>query len=218
MKTLVISDTHLTHKFDAPKFNFLSSILADVDRVVLNGDFWDGYISTFDQFINSEWQKLFEILATKETHYLYGNHDKEIYSDERRSQFSKTSSLVLELTAGEKVFYFTHGDSITHATDSLFPFLTKIKVVVDAYSIFKEVGVRTMGRYFYLREVFDNARMKKWRKMNLPENTLLFTGHTHLSEANMNAGFYNTGFIEHGHADFITIENDIATLHFQKYQ
>lgn len=217
MKTLVISDLHLTHHFDQKKFQFLKELLSDVDRVVLNGDFWDAYISTFEQFVTSEWTQLFPILKSKETYYIFGNHDKEIASDSRRELFSNYSGKSVTLPAGNKKHYFTHGDGIAQATDSLFPFLTKIKPIVDAYSIFKHVGVKTLGRYFYLREVFDNAKMKKWRKHNLPSDTILFCGHTHLSEANITEGFYNSGFIEHGHADYILIENDLATLHFQNY-
>jgi predicted phosphodiesterase len=217
MRTLVISDLHLTHHFDQRKFQLLKELLSNVDRVVLNGDFWDSYISTFEQFITSEWTQLFSILKSKETYYIFGNHDKEAASDSRRELFSNYSGKSFTLPASDKKHYFTHGDSITHATDSIFPFLTKIKAIVDAYSVFKLVGVKTLGRYFYLREVFDNAKMKKWRKDNLASDTVLFCGHTHLSEANVAEGFYNSGFIEHGHADYILIENDLATLYFQNY-
>ncbi len=41
MRILVISDTHLTHKFDQRKFEYLLSIISQADKVIINGDFWD---------------------------------------------------------------------------------------------------------------------------------------------------------------------------------
>jgi predicted MPP superfamily phosphohydrolase len=88
MQTLIFSDTHLTKGFNRKKYEFLREIIEPVDRVIINGDFWDGYLTSFDKFVNSEWQKLFPLLKEKQTIYLYGNHDKTKWCDSRVNLFS----------------------------------------------------------------------------------------------------------------------------------
>ncbi len=87
MKTIVLSDTHLYEEFDEKKFNFLKRIISKVDRVIINGDFWDSYICSFSDFINSPWKKLFPLLKTKKTVYIYGNHDKKSLTDKKNITF-----------------------------------------------------------------------------------------------------------------------------------
>jgi len=88
MTILVFSDTHLTHRFNKKKFLFLSRIIKKADKVIINGDFWDGHISSFHRFINSKWSMLFKLLKQKKTVYIYGNHDRKEYCDSRVSSFS----------------------------------------------------------------------------------------------------------------------------------
>ena len=64
-KTLVISDLHLTTASDPKKFRFLKKLISSFDRVIINGDLWCVYTDTFDQFINSDWQRLFPLLKSK---------------------------------------------------------------------------------------------------------------------------------------------------------
>ncbi len=53
MKTLIFSDTHLTNKPDPKRMAFLKKIINEADRVIINGDFWDGVFISFDQFLSS---------------------------------------------------------------------------------------------------------------------------------------------------------------------
>ncbi|KKP50689.1 MAG: hypothetical protein UR42_C0024G0015, partial [Candidatus Roizmanbacteria bacterium GW2011_GWA2_33_33] len=50
MNILVFSDTHLYLPFDGKKFNFLKKIISDSDQVIINGDFFDDYMISFDEF------------------------------------------------------------------------------------------------------------------------------------------------------------------------
>jgi predicted phosphodiesterase len=88
MKILVISDVHLDNAFEKPKYRFLKKIIRRADRVIINGDFWDGYLVKFQQFIQSPWKSLFPLLKSKKTIYIYGNHDKKILSDKHTALFS----------------------------------------------------------------------------------------------------------------------------------
>ena len=72
MKTLVLSDTHLTDRFDERKFNFLRAIILPSDQVIINGDFWDSWFTDFDGFVSSKWSGLFLLLLKKNTIYLNG--------------------------------------------------------------------------------------------------------------------------------------------------
>lgn len=70
MRVLVFSDTHLTKAFDDKKCEFLKKIISDSDQVIINGDFWDGYIISFDEFLKPEWACLFPPLKAKKN-FLY---------------------------------------------------------------------------------------------------------------------------------------------------
>ena len=89
MKYLVFSDTHLTPKFDHRKFSVLKEAIDQADRAVICGDFWEGFGNSFDDFVSSKWSEtLFPLLKKKKTVYLYGNHDKKEYANDRVSLFS----------------------------------------------------------------------------------------------------------------------------------
>jgi len=64
MNILVFSDTHLYLPFDQKKFNFLKKIISESGQVIINGDFFDGYMNKFDEFCKSSWNKLFPLLPT----------------------------------------------------------------------------------------------------------------------------------------------------------
>jgi len=83
MSTVVFSDSHITSKFDRAKFLYLQSIVEPADRVIIIGDFWDGYMTDFTDLLNSKWSKLFALLKSKETFYVCGNHDAAALNDPR---------------------------------------------------------------------------------------------------------------------------------------
>src|SRR5689334_5828739 len=99
MKLLIFSDSHLSARFDEAKYNYLRWIITHADKVVINGDFWDRDLTTFDQFVNSDWRKLFPLLLSKATTYIYGNHDWKGYCDERVNLFSTSQTQALDINA-----------------------------------------------------------------------------------------------------------------------
>lgn len=68
-RVLVISDLHLSHRVQKRKLAFLKKLVSEYDQVIINGDFWDNWFTTFDKFINSKWQELFPLL--KENNCIY---------------------------------------------------------------------------------------------------------------------------------------------------
>jgi len=55
MKTLIFADTHLTEKFDVKLFDYIAPLALKADQIIINGDFWDSYLTSFDQFMSSSW-------------------------------------------------------------------------------------------------------------------------------------------------------------------
>jgi len=109
MQTLVFSDTHFSKKFNKRQFNALVKQISYADRVVINGDFWEALDITFDDFINSEWNKLFPFLKQKQTVYVYGNHDDPYFSDDRVYQFCDRAVKEYLLETPSNKYLFRHG-------------------------------------------------------------------------------------------------------------
>jgi predicted MPP superfamily phosphohydrolase len=116
MKILVFSDTHLTHVFEEKKYVFLKKVIESADQVIINGDFWDGYLTSFDAFISSRWNNLFPLLKQKKAVYIFGNHDKACFSDKRTSFFSDIQTKKYSFVDG-MTFYFEHGNTLLPSID-----------------------------------------------------------------------------------------------------
>jgi predicted phosphodiesterase len=218
MKTLVFSDTHLTHTFDPRLLKFLEKIISPVDAVIINGDFWDSYLTNFDRFTASKWNDtLFPLLKSKNTIYLYGNHDDISRSDSRVSLFSNEIKAVHSINSGDTIFHIEHGHVQAPSFDAQFPFLKK-SILVNKLNYLKNyIGIKYFGKKLFLDEVMANKKLKQWKNKNLDENTYFVTGHSHLYEIDESAKFANSGFIQHSRASYLTIEDGKIELHKSRY-
>ncbi len=206
MKILVISDVHLTEKFDEKKYNFLKKIISSVDQVILNGDFWDGHASTFNSFINSKWKRLFPLLKSKKSVYLYGNHDRKLFSDRRVNLFSSEEALQYGVISGNKRFIIEHGNRICPFWDEEHE---KVPKLIEPFVLIgATIAVKTLGKYFFKIVSFPfNRKMKKTIKKTAKKNEMYIFGHTHFAEIDLKNYFANSGFIQDGFAQYILIEN-----------
>src|SRR5690606_17718607 len=100
MQTIIFSDTHLSSRVYRKKLRYLQAVIETADRVVILGDFWDGFLTDFDRFLRSGWRVLFPMLLERQAIYLYGNHDRSQWSDERVSLFSVEQGLSHTLSIG----------------------------------------------------------------------------------------------------------------------
>jgi predicted phosphodiesterase len=206
MKILVFSDTHLTHKFKKDKFEQLYTLLnQDWDEIIINGDFWDSFSTTFDKFIDSEWSKLFPLLKENAV-YIYGNHDKKEMSDERRSRFCKYASDNYELSKGNKKYYFTHGHQFFKTADIKYPIFRSKPSNFIVMKTF-EIGVALKGREFFNRPFYKkgNKQQQHFKEETLDENTTLVCGHSHHYQVNIE-GYLNSGFFDFGITDHLVLE------------
>lgn len=206
MKTLIISDTHLTKRFNQKKFAKLSELINSVDQVIVNGDLWDEDFMTFNDFINSKWSQLFPLLKSKKAIYIFGNHDEEEFTDERVSLFSDTQTYVnrLDLKDG-KILYITHG----HQQVGKFNFIHKF---VDRYRLLSRLTSYPINflilifkeRYLRLYQKM-NDEMTAWAQANLKPNEILVCGHSHLNQFTPEKQFIDLGHSSLGFFEYLIV-------------
>ncbi len=213
MKTLVFSDTHLCTIFEPKKFEFLKQLITEADRVIINGDFWDGFLTSFNDFINSPWKQLFPLLKTKQTVYVFGNHDRSYYTDPNVNLFSTHQTTQYVLKEGSKIFVFEHGNRLFPSFDETFKIPKSIlRLCARTQRVIEKIFIRTTKKSMRLLGVLFNKRLKiKLKTLEQSYNTIHIFGHTHFAEYDPDHNFLNTGFIQHGLAQYAFIENNHIT-------
>ncbi|MFH1188714.1 MAG: metallophosphoesterase [bacterium] len=216
MKTLIVSDVHLYHVFDEKKFLFLKGLFSSVDTIILNGDFWDGYRTTFDAFVSSDWKQLFPLLREKNTIYLYGNHNQRLFSDERVFLFSSVQKNSHLLTMGPQTYHIEHGHFLQKSIDLIYPFSKKSLYYINNVMQRLEHLLDIVGNphHIFLKKENETIK-KKLRAIQFPH--WYVCGHTHYAEIDTNNKFANSGFIQFGKASYLIIDSSGLSLHTKKY-
>lgn len=212
MKILVISDTHLTPKFEERKFRAISSIIGDHDKVIINGDFWDGYICKFNDFYKSSWKALFPILKNKETAYIFGNHDEKKFNDILKlNSFAAVSGHNLTLNYESYKYYFEHGHRFIPLGDEKANINSKtFKAGLYFFNNIEKMLIKSSGDLYQKFTIKYNTIIKN-RSANLRKNfDFLFCGHTHAQEIDTKSSFVNSGVFKFGLGQYVTIyKNEI---------
>ncbi len=207
MKILVFSDTHLTVDFSEKKYRFLTDIINNADQVVINGDFWEGYLNTFDEFLQSPWKGLFPLLKRKHSVYIYGNHDRENLSDKRSSVFSDIQTHSYSVQMNGNTYVFEHGDKIV-PLGSTAPDYYPSKFLINRMNTLERFIVRNLGSRFIKASYGRlNKAIKKHVSLTLTNNEIMFCGHTHYAEIDEARRFVNSGIIKHGVGQYLWIDN-----------
>lgn len=212
MRYLIFSDSHITDRFDKSKLEILKKAIDGADRVVINGDFWDGFSTTFDKLVASEWSKtLFPLLKKKQTVYIFGNHDAEKYSDERTSLFCDTKTHDYTFESGNITVHCEHGNRLVPLIDEWIatrmpPFLNNF------YNRFEKAMVGRFGSN-YMKFAYSkfNTQAKKKFSSEKKEGEYLAIGHTHFAEHDPTYRFMNSGIVQHGLAQYIYVEDGKIT-------
>lgn len=216
MKILIFSDSHLTHVFDEKKYRFLKKIIEQADKVIINGDFWDGFITSFDRFINSPWKKLFPLLKAKKTVYIYGNHDHSKFSDRRVKLFSTVQTQKYELKIKDKTYTFEHGHSsfvFYNWEQRISPRLLRYLTIRAGYV--EKFLTKSWGRSTKYFGHHLNRRLKKYAT---PGNGhVVIFGHTHHAEHDKKINFVNTGYIQYGLAQYVILDGNRLLPQEKKY-
>ncbi len=207
MKILVFSDTHLSPYFEEKKFRFLENIIKKAGKVIINGDFWEGYTCSFQQFIASPWKHLFPLLKKKKTVYIFGNHDKKDFIDRKTLPFALSYFNKHAFSLHNKSFVIEHGNKLgPHLDDKLhlkkLPFvLAKTSEVLQRFVI-RKLGKLGMQKFFAPLNKIIKKNIKNINK----ENSIYVTGHTHYGEVDIKNNFANSGIIKYGFGQYLLID------------
>jgi predicted phosphodiesterase len=127
MKFLVFSDSHLSTQYDAKFLNWVKYWSKKVDKIIICGDLGDSYFCTLEEFVNSQWkEELFPILKSKDTIYIYGNHDRKQIDDEKAEAFCNIKAEKYKIKIGERTFQFEHGDRFFRSVDTKIRWLGRV--------------------------------------------------------------------------------------------
>lgn len=203
MKTLIFSDTHLGARTDK-RLEQLLQLVEKYDLVIINGDFWDRFLVTFDEFLRSGWSKLFPKLLEKNAIYIYGNHDKRDYVHHPGElMFSKQQGESIVLKEGGKTFFITHGDKQCPGLEERFPVVLKSHTIA---SIIYYAGNIFYRKFFFLLKPYLKRNNKKIFDNLLEQHAdFLICGHTHLAEASSDGKYYNSGMIRWQYFSYVEI-------------
>jgi predicted phosphodiesterase len=198
MNTLVISDTHLG-KYNKKKDIFLKELVSQYERIVINGDFWDSWGTSFQKFVNSKYRGLLNLLKSKETFYIYGNHDYRAEAQKKLGEiFSNKQGIELDITIGGKSFHFEHGHRFFHNQKKVH--LINYYYLIDKIPflgplIYKLVGLSY--RLFQKRLAHSRVGISRneYAKSIKPSDTYYVTSHTHVPEVDEKERFFNTGCV-----------------------
>lgn len=212
MKTLVFSDTHLSTKFNKKLFNALAALISQSDKVIINGDFWEGLAIKFDDFLKSNWKQLFTLLKQKDAVYIYGNHDHQIYSDDRVYQFCNQAVSEYLMETPSRQYLFRHGHEFLfpkHSDNYVRERASEAgtrwrKTRLQGADIAQCVGFGLFGPK--VLPAFINHISTSQRKEIGLDGQILVCGHTHRPHYNKKSNFVDIGFFNHGWANYMEID------------
>jgi predicted phosphodiesterase len=222
MKTLVFSDTHLTNRFEEQKYEFLTKIISTHDHVIINGDFWDSWLTNFDSFIKSKWNKIFTLLREKNTIYIHGDHDPSERCDQRTSYFASQSVHSHIYKSPQKQFYLEHGhhfmknkrEKYIELFFKLQNFILKSHLskpwcqFIDSLESIAHTALSP--RAFSESPIAKNLNklMKKYKHKDL----LWICGDSHYPEIDLSSNYANSGCIRYSYASYLTISKGSLSL------
>ena len=220
MTFLIISDLHLTPKFDPRLFIFLTKTFQSCDQIILNGDFWDHAVCNFNDFLNSRWQQLFPLLLAKKTIYITGNHDLPVWLSDQTNQFCLQTLGHFSLRIGNHQYLIEHGHRFYPNFGEKHPWLVNDLTVKIAYAAIN-FGIQLMGPAFIKIFLHDAVKadqlMKIWASKHLSCHQTLVCGHTHIPIFQPQHHYLNSGFVQASYASYLLFENGQPRLVQTRY-
>ncbi len=221
MKKLIISDTHLG-KFNKKQFSFLKDLISSVDEVIINGDFWDSWCVSFEKFVNSGWQQLFDLLLEKNTIYIHGNHDPKHLCDERCSLFAVETHDSYEFEFLGKKFHCEHGHRLMTGFD-MGKFINFYNKILHRRPKFLCYVIAKLERLLFnlfpkiAKHSKVGQRTNKILKKNSKVEYINIFGHSHNPTLDYENNFINTGSIMCKNASYVLIDDEKIHLEKKRY-
>ena len=181
--------------------------------MIIAGDFWDIWHTSFDRFLSSEWSRLFPLLRKKQAIYLWGNHDPAEFMDSRVKRFCLQLARECVIHAEGHSWTVTHGDVFTTTNERMFRVTHEhelAKTILRIWERMESFVARLFGRNGLV--VFDRKYDVQVRNAVRRSGRRYITGHTHVFRTLPETGFINTGFVRHGLGQTIEIRDGV--FHF----
>ena len=211
-KVVIISDLHLGKKLNPEKFDQIKQAVESADKLIINGDLWEGFAYSLGEFLKSSWRKLFPLFKSKDATYLYGNHDRETSNDSRTSQFSSSAVRKYVFKQNGEVFNVMHGDELAPTLDMRLPRIAYFYWFYEIAVKIERFFIRHFGKPFLHIYRKDNEKMINWKVKNISGDQWLICGHSHLAIINNEVKFANSGIFEPQVATYLNIENGKVEL------
>lgn len=221
MRLLIISDLHLSHRnFDQRRLNYICNLISKYDRVIINGDFWCAFTSTFDQFLNSKWAELFKILLKHRCVYIEGNHDLFNYADDRLKRFCVSYSSSYELVIGGIIAIILHDPrpKVLNKRNRSGIFLRRATGIERIPLYFGEILANTANLGLLRKNLGQQVNKRQKKIINrLKDNKLYIVSHTHYFEYDEGNNYVNTGCVGKRQASYVSIENGKVSLEIESF-
>ncbi len=207
MEYLVISDIHLRNKLEPKKMNFLMNLIKNYQNIILNGDFYEARYTNAENFLKGKYKPLIDLLRSKNTYYIFGNHDPEYKSKKVADYITNKQFQFLKIQIGDTKFHIEHGHRLGFeedaASDLLFHVVDTISYLIQKYFNFLVV---ILGSKW-------NSIIKKHRRFTklIEEFEILVVGHTHVKSLELKERFVNGGYIKYGRGSYLVISDDKST-------
>jgi len=227
-RVLVISDLHLSHRVQKRKLEFLKKLVSEYDQVIINGDFWDNWFTTFDKFINSKWQELFPLLKEKNCIYITGNHDPIQEVDDRCKLFCNVYSSKYEINFFGTEYYFVHGNEYLATTykgflrvySAVLQYLEKTFMRSFIYNFLhtlEKIGYFISSEQMINSKVGGTLNERFIEKYGPDDNRWVVFAHTHTSLIDKERTFANSGCVIHGVANYLEIDESGLAIKLEYY-
>lgn len=170
---------------------------------------------SFNNFVESKWQKLFPYLLEKNAVYLYGNHDREEWCDKQvLAILRRTGNGDGDWREWARISY-AHGHTIFEPFEIWPEVNSKLILRVASY-------INVLRRMFWAESLPKegsaiNSPMIQWATSNLSEDQILICGHSHYPQIDIAKKFINSGFIGLGYASHVLIDADSPKIVTQRY-
>lgn len=200
---LVLSDLHLTKRFEKGKEAFLVNLIKKYDNVILNGDFYEAMLYTKDQLEKAGYNRLFKLLKSKNTYYLWGNHDPAQYAKDTAKAVSKKQSDYINLTVGGFKYHIEHGHLLCRHEKKPNPLKFKIKYYLfHPVQKYLPVSTFTVGS-LWNRKVLRNRHLHS----HVNQDAILVCGHTHVKVFDLKKKYVDLGRTQFGSGNYAIIDN-----------
>jgi len=212
-KVVVFSDSHITHHFNKKKNKLLHEIIASADIIIINGDFWDGYVSTAQQILASPWSALLDKLKEKQTFYLCGNHDKYRDSQPIADRCANEFGEELLLQVGTTTYHIKHGQDVYPDFDDRHKRITQLSKRLTRY-VSQLSNIKNNLKSFLPHIKPNPLRVMLKRQLakqpSCQQHFHIF-GHSHRPLIQTELQCANSGFVTNQIAFFLEIGDKIVT-------